>query len=299
MDSLIRKTMKKTVSLLVIAIIVFLTALFQFRGEIRDAYGRWERGPIPPPISRQQAQQGNVPVVTTATSEVPPKAAGSSDTNTHTPPVKPENLTPSPFAAASGNGQDQSPLPPALNLSVLFVPQAPKQVWDTMHEDTCEEAAMLMLQAYLSDTARLSLDDMEKGLTDIVAYEKVSFGPNGWQSTDAERTAAVMRDFLKFKNVKVVSITSLDDVRREIAKGFPVMLPTSGKLLYNPNFKNGGPPYHMLVAKGYTATTIITNDPGTRLGADYVYKNAVLWNAIHDWNGGNTLEGAKVMIIAE
>jgi hypothetical protein len=108
-----------------------------------------------------------------------------------------------------------------------------------------------------------------------------------------------MENFLKMKHLKVVAVDSLDDVRAEIAAGHPVLLPTYGRALFNPNFRNGGPNYHMLVAKGYTSMTIITNDPGTRLGADYAYKNDVLWKAIHDYNGGDELNGAKVMIVAE
>ncbi len=280
--------MKKTVALLVVlalSIAAFMGAVFQFRSELREAYGKWDRGPVPTAISRKEAQQDAARTAGINVNSAAPKPAPSANVNAAAP--KPE---PKPVAVA---------IPDTLNLSVLFVPQAPKKNWDTLHEDACEEASMAMMQAYLGDVSSMSLDDMEQKLKDIVAYETKTFGANGWQSTSAADTAAVMRDFLGLKTAKVVPITSLDDVKREIAKGFPVMLPSSGKLLYNPNFKNGGPPYHMLVAKGFTKTTVITNDPGTRLGADYAYKNDVLWNAIHDWNGGNVLKGAKVMIIAE
>ena len=61
-----------------------------------------------------------------------------------------------------------------------------------------------------------------------------------------------------------------------------------------------GPLYHMLVVKGYTKDgTIITNDPGTRRGADFLYDPDALFNAVHDWNGGNVNEGAKVMVVVE
>ena len=54
----------------------------------------------------------------------------------------------------------------------------------------------------------------------------------------------------------------------------------------------------MLIIKGYTKEgNFITNDPGTRRGADFIYSPGVLMNAIHDWNGGDVDNGKKVMIV--
>jgi len=75
--------------------------------------------------------------------------------------------------------------------------------------------------------------------------------------------------------------------------------------LNNPNFKQPGPIYHMLVIKGYNSWEFITNDPGTRKGNSFKYPYSTLINAVHDWNhdlavGGMTeaemAQGAKVMI---
>ena len=42
----------------------------------------------------------------------------------------------------------------------------------------------------------------------------------------------------------------------------------------------------MLVIKGFTSDgKFITNDPGTRNGADYLYTESTLMSAIHDWTG--------------
>jgi len=54
----------------------------------------------------------------------------------------------------------------------------------------------------------------------------------------------------------------------------------------------------MLLLKGYTSDgEFITNDPGTRNGRNYVYKQAVLMAAIHDWNGGDVMNGVPVVIV--
>lgn len=258
-------------------------ALFAYHGDLRDAYHRWRRGPVPPAMTRGEALERNRASAPTA----PSTNAKPTDGATNAPAAPAEGTTPVP---------DATPRPSAFNLKVLFVPQAPFKVWDATHEDTCEEASMTMLKAYMDGTDDMTPDTMEKKLLAIVAYEKDTYGD--FKSTDAARTAEIMRNFLRVNGAIVVPITSIDDVKREIAAGRPVLLPAAGKLLKNPNFKNGGPLYHMLLAKGYTPSTVVTNDPGTRLGADYVYGDGVLWNAIHDWNGGDVDHGAKVMIVA-
>ncbi len=55
----------------------------------------------------------------------------------------------------------------------------------------------------------------------------------------------------------------------------------------------------MLVIKGYTADgKFITNDPGTRRGADFLYSAATLLNANHDWRAdGKVDRGRKVVLI--
>jgi len=52
------------------------------------------------------------------------------------------------------------------------------------------------------------------------------------------------------------------------------------------------------VIKGFLSDgQIITNDPGTRKGADYLYDPQILLDAIHDWNDGDVPRGEKNMIV--
>ena len=54
----------------------------------------------------------------------------------------------------------------------------------------------------------------------------------------------------------------------------------------------------MLVIKGYTKDgRFITNDPGTRRGANYLYDPNIVLNAIHYWNGGDVKNGKKAVIV--
>ncbi|KKR45570.1 MAG: hypothetical protein UT82_C0026G0013, partial [Parcubacteria group bacterium GW2011_GWB1_40_14] len=93
---------------------------------------------------------------------------------------------------------------------------------------------------------------------------------------------------------------TVDTIKRELAAGNPIIVPAAGRELGNPYFTSPGPLYHMLVIRGYTSDDkFITNDPGTRRGEEYTYKFDILMNAIHDWNGGDVINGKKVIIVLE
>jgi hypothetical protein len=269
------------------------SAVFVARGPLRDAYAVWRRGPVPPALTRAEiinaraeaeiAANEPAPAVNKPVKKKPPAV-----------PEAPANA-PKPVPTFTPIPDD---IPQSMNLRIVFVPQAPFKVWDEVHEDTCEEAALVMLKSYLDGETTMTPEEMDRRLLAMVDWQTAEFGD--YKSTDAEKTADILSRHLGVANVRILPLNGANDIRREIAAGRPVVLPTAGKLLMNPNFKNGGPLYHMLVVKGYDASgRFVTNDPGTRLGADYVYDEAVLMDAAHDWNGGDVLNGQRVMIVAE
>ena len=72
-------------------------------------------------------------------------------------------------------------------------------------------------------------------------------------------------------------------IKQALADGKLVILPASGKLLENPNFRQPGPIYHMLVITGYNGSEFVTNDPGTRKGLNYKYNYSTLEDAAGSW----------------
>lgn len=95
----------------------------------------------------------------------------------------------------------------------------------------------------------------------------------------------------------------MEDIKKELAKGNPVIVPTAGRLLSNPYFTPPGPLYHMLLIKGYsttsTTTEFITHDPGTIRGANFVYSYQTLETSIHDLESKdleNITNGRSAMI---
>jgi hypothetical protein len=187
-----------------------------------------------------------------------------------------------------------SPIPGELNLDVPFTSQAPEAVWDYTHEEACEEAAIFMANRYFKGEAINGPEGAEEGIQQIIAWEKENLG--FFESTTAEETARVIKEFLNLKAETIKNPTVID-IKEAISRNELVLVPASGRDIGNPFYKAPGPLYHFLLIKGYTADKFITNDAGTKRGANYPYDFKTILNANHDWNGGDVLSGDKVIIL--
>lgn len=188
-------------------------------------------------------------------------------------------------------------LPETINLNVPFTAQAPSGNWSLPFKEACEEASILMVDKFYRQQPLGNSGDIENDIKNIVEFEKQKLG--FYLDTDAEQTASILKDYFGYSEVRVIYDITIEDIKKELAQGRPVIVPAAGRMLGNPNYKRPGPLYHMLVIKGYIKTKFITNDPGTRHGKDFVYDFKVLYNAIHDFNDGRVNEGKKVMIVVE
>ncbi len=172
-----------------------------------------------------------------------------------------------------------------VNLNVPFTSQAPGGDWNGIFEHTCEEASVLMVRHYLINKKFTSDQNTKQELLDMVNFENKKYAFS--DVTDAGQTARFTKDYYGY-NAKVFYDINLNDIKKEIDSGNPVIIPTAGRLLKNPNYTEPGPQYHMLVIKGYTGSQFITNDAGTKNGADYKYPYAIIQNAIHDFYTGRS-----------
>lgn len=186
-------------------------------------------------------------------------------------------------------------LPDAINLAVPFVSQAPLGIWDAFTEETCEEASLLMADKYYEGAPEGSIDPVaaDADFRAMVAIEEsMNFG-----------VSISTAEFLLFAEAyngtiaRVIENPSVDDLRALLAAGHPVIVPAFGRSLGNPFFTGEGPLYHMLVLRGYTPTTFITNDPGTRHGENYQYAIDTFMNAIGDWDGDSPDGGSRVIVL--
>lgn len=180
-----------------------------------------------------------------------------------------------------------------INLDVPFQSQAPFGNWAEPYQDACEEASLIMVSHYLRNTG-LSKQAMKDEIDRMIAWEMQKWGYQKELTMEEVKIVAVA--FYKYKTEIIADLTS-EKIKTELSLGRPVIVPAAGRELGNPNYHLPGPIYHMLVIKGYTADgNFITNDPGTRNGADYIYKESVLMSAIHDWSGVNAT-GPKIGLI--
>ncbi|MEI6478133.1 MAG: C39 family peptidase [bacterium] len=212
--------------------------------------------------------------------------AGNTQVGTTLPTAKP---TATPAATPSS-----SPLPASTLITVPYTLQAPFNVWDALHEDACEETSLIMVKHFLDGTPISSPTQADTEITALVHWEEA----HGYGlSITLDQLNQIAKDDYGMNNGKVLSIDSIDQVKQELAAGHPVILGMAGKLLPNPYFSAGGPNYHMLVATGYDATGIITNEPGTWRGLHYHYDYQPFYNAIHDWDPDNIQDGQKAYLV--
>ncbi len=249
-------------------LVVFLVAGFLARGRLRGAWENFRKPDLP-----------SATFIDPKTGESFPLGEQNGQ------PVTNATLLPPP----------RRELPSELNIAVPFTSQAPHANWDEEHGEFCEEAAVLMAGRYFTQRSIASKDDAEAALQQLKARELALFGY--FKDTTAEETARLIEDRYPVET-ELLKDPTVERLKAELARGHLVIVPAAGRQLKNPNFRQPGPLYHMLVLKGYTKDgQFITNDPGTRKGADYVYPFERIMAAMHDWNGGDVTNGEKVVIL--
>ncbi len=185
-------------------------------------------------------------------------------------------------------------IPDSLNIEVPFFSQAPYSNWDYPWQEACEEASILNV-ANVFKGMNLNLESFNTELLRLVDWENSYFGD--YKHTSVDQTVEMIKTQYNLRT-EVRENPTFEDIKTIISNGHLIVAPFAGKLLGNPNFRNGGPNYHMIVIKGYDSAKmeIITNDVGTRNGSNYIYSWTTIQNALHDWNSGDITLGAKKII---
>jgi hypothetical protein len=190
--------------------------------------------------------------------------------------------------------QKTSSLPTSLNIEVPFYTQAPHANWDYPWQEACEEASVLLV-ANVFNKMNLNVDAYNTELLRLVSWETGYFG--SYEHTDVSQTAEMIEINYDLET-RIHENPTFEDIQKILNEGHLIVAPFAGKLMFNPNFRNGGPNYHMIVIKGYNAETmqLVTHDVGTRNGENYVYDWSVLENALHDWHDDDITLGEKKLI---
>lgn len=180
-------------------------------------------------------------------------------------------------------------IPETAYLKVPFICQAPLQTkanWK-FHEESCEEAALL--QAYLYETGKtISKEEANSAILQMIDWQKDNFGSHHDLYAQDMKKFIIGYYKLKDSEIKIIENASIEDIKKEISFGHPVIVPITGDILNNPYYPYPG--YHMLTVIGYTKNRIITNDNGTRRGADFSYDTDIFEKAMKD-------AGADIIIL--
>ena len=168
-------------------------------------------------------------------------------------------------------------------------------MWDHTHEEACEEASFYMVDQFykkmpegLMDPQKVD-DDLQK----IIAAEIKMFGY--FEDTNAAELEQFLESYYSRK-VEILRSPTIEQMKRILAAGYPILAPNYGKALYNP-FYTSQTDYHMITIRGYNEKGFITNDPGTKRGEAWVYEFDHLWNALRDWKPDDMLNAPKVVLV--
>ena len=171
---------------------------------------------------------------------------------------------------------------------VPFTSQAPFGNWDNqVFQQACEEASMLMAMLWVEGKEFISKEDANKAILEISDFEEKNYGY--FEDTSAEDTAIIMKDYFSYNNIEVLYDIGSQDIKRELANGSIVITPMNGQKVGNPFYTPPGPLRHMILVVGYDRETkeFITNDPGTRHGEGFRYKEDIFEAALQDYITGH------------
>lgn len=177
----------------------------------------------------------------------------------------------------------------AAGISVPFVLQAPQGKWIQPYEDACEEAVMVMLDAWAhGDTRdRIPADEADQRILEIVSLEREVLGYD--RDTNIAAIARLINEYGTFEAYAVRN-PSREDIKAEIDGGRPVVMPVWGKMLMkaNPYFSRPGPTYHTILVTGYddAKEQFIVQEPGVGRGRNFRYPYKTVMDGMADLKVG-------------
>ena len=167
----------------------------------------------------------------------------------------------------------------SLTLDVPYTVQAPYANW-VIHEESCEEAAVLMVHDYLEGIKyNGTVIDKETANSTMIAMKNWQVANYGKEPDLAiNAIGQFAKDYYGYNYVYKENITA-EDIKIAITEGYPVIVPVITHSLQNPNY-GVHPVYHVLLIKGYDASGVVTNDAGVSQGENRHYTWEILFSAI-------------------
>lgn len=170
-------------------------------------------------------------------------------------------------------------MPPSVQLPIPYTVQAPFANWN-IHEESCEEAALLMAHQYVT-----SMNEQAPAWYDARLREMKLQQRNAWgEERDLTITEMDALWDLSFSRPgpTLRERADVSSLRWHLAHQRVVILPVMSHQLRNPHY---GPKsvYHMVTLIGYEGDSFIVHDPGIKQGRAWVYPTSVIMEA---WAAG-------------
>lgn len=188
----------------------------------------------------------------------------------------------------------------AKNLDVNFFSQSPDGYWGQPWQDACEETVIAMLDNFYRNT--LITENKNYSKSEILRILNIKNNHLGYSlDENAKKMVEIINQFLPWE-ARTIKNPTLEQIKKEIDEGRPIILPVYGKMLYNPHFVGSGPQFHTVIISGYDEDNaeFITQEPGTKYGRNYRYSYTTLLNANHDFLPAyQTKNGEKIAIFTQ
>lgn len=171
-------------------------------------------------------------------------------------------------------------------LNVPFTSEIPDGKWVGPWKNGCEEASIVMVEQYYFGKTNLSKSKAKAEMTGYFNIENRIFGQNA--NTNATETAKLINEYAASFGATVKDNPTLDEIKKELLEGRPVITLNYGFELRNPliNFARNGSYYHMMVLVGYDdeKQEFVVNDDGNdKSGQNFRYGYNTIMRSLNDY----------------
>lgn len=228
------------------------------------------------------------------------KTSPEDDTTTEEETTNNEKTTPKQDTPPQPTDNEPARLPEQINLDIPFFAQAPDGDRSLPRRETCEEASLILVSAFLDETP-LTKQEFKNQIQEMVDLQNQLF----WQyiDTSVAQTDTLYKTIKPSWKTKIIDNPTIEDLKYELTQWHPIVAPFAWKILNNPHYANGWPRYHMLVIRWYDQQNFYTNDVGTSQWNNFPYTYNNLMNALHDFvpkdEGAITNGEKRVLVIIE
>lgn len=189
-------------------------------------------------------------------------------------------------------------MPKEKQIDVPFTSQAPSGDWSEPWQNACEETSIYMVSSFYADD-EIKQEEAVQKIKEIISVKNEAFSVSHDESleTISELIATLGLPF----ETKIVYDPTVDDLKEELAKDRPIIVPVYSPDLWSSTYIGGGFDYHVMVLIGYDDATgeFIVNDPGTENGQGLRFPYDTFMEAIHDLDQKNYQAGQKAVLFTQ